>query len=74
MEATGEEINRLRGCINDLICVVALSAIWSGRESAQIVSTLLEIVGLQQMQAVLHAGVDILCRMNVARGHARAAQ
>jgi hypothetical protein len=42
MEPTREEINRLRGCINDLISIVGLSAIWSGRESAQIVSILLD--------------------------------
>src|SRR5215472_4745519 len=31
-----------------------------------------EIVGLHQTQAMLYAGADILCRMNMPRGHTRA--
>jgi PAS domain S-box-containing protein len=36
------EIKRLQNCINDLISVLALPAIWSGSESSQILGTLLE--------------------------------
>src|SRR5260370_34334446 len=42
MEQTADEINRLRGCINDLISVLAIPAMWSGQELAQIVGTLLD--------------------------------
>jgi hypothetical protein len=38
------EIKRLQGCINDLIGVVALSAVWASHEPAQIVDTLLEVL------------------------------
>jgi two-component system sensor kinase FixL len=41
MESTAE-IKRLQSCINDLISVLALPAIWSGSESSQILGTLLE--------------------------------
>src|SRR5437879_1360845 len=42
MENTGDEIKRLQSCINDLISVLALPAIWSGSEPSQIVGTLLD--------------------------------
>ena len=42
MEPTSNEISRLRGCINDLISVLAIPAMWSGQELAQIVGTLLD--------------------------------
>jgi PAS domain S-box-containing protein len=44
MEPTAAEIKRLQGCINDLISVLALPAIWSGHEPSQIVSTLLDVL------------------------------
>src|SRR5271163_1136468 len=37
-----EEIKRLQRCVNDLISVVALPAMWSGGEPSQIVDTLLD--------------------------------
>jgi C4-dicarboxylate-specific signal transduction histidine kinase len=37
-----DEVKRLRSCINDLISVLALSAIWSGSESFQMLGTLLD--------------------------------
>src|ERR1700692_1891667 len=37
-----EEIKRLQRCINDLISILALPAIWSGGEPSQIVHTLLD--------------------------------
>ena len=36
------EIKRLQRCINDLVSLFALPAMWSGRERSQIVDTLLE--------------------------------
>ena len=44
MEPTADEMKRLQGCINDLISVLALPAIWSGHESSQIVNTLLDVL------------------------------
>jgi formate hydrogenlyase transcriptional activator len=44
MEETADEIRRLQGCINDLISVLAIPALWRGQESAQIVSTLLDVL------------------------------
>jgi PAS domain S-box-containing protein len=37
-----DEVKRLQDCINDLIGVLALPAIWTGQEPAQIVGTLLD--------------------------------
>jgi PAS domain S-box-containing protein len=42
LKSDGEEVKRLEGCINDMISVLALPAIWIGREPAHVVSTLLE--------------------------------
>ena len=39
-----EEIRRLRSCINDLISIQALPAIWSGQDAANIVRTLLDVL------------------------------
>src|SRR6266850_7106343 len=44
MEQTADEIRRLQGCINDLISILAIPALWRGQESAQIVSTLLDVL------------------------------
>ena len=44
MEHTDGEIKRLKACINDLISVLALPAIWSGQEPSQIVNTLLDVL------------------------------
>src|SRR5215204_1519152 len=38
------EIKRLQRCINDLVSILALPAIWTGRESTDIVRTLLETI------------------------------
>src|SRR5882762_5970906 len=44
MEKTADEVKRLQSCINDLISVLALPAIWSGNEQSQIVGTLLDVL------------------------------
>jgi PAS domain S-box-containing protein len=43
-EQTPNEITRLKACINDLISVLALPAIWSGHEASLIASTLLDVL------------------------------
>ena len=39
---SAEEVTRLQRCINDLISLLALSAVWSGDKPRQIVHTLLD--------------------------------
>ena len=43
-EHPAEEIKRLQRCINDLVSVLALPAIWTGGEPSQIVRTLLDVL------------------------------
>ena len=43
-EQPGEEIKRLQRCINDLVSVLALPAIWSGGDPSQIARTLLDVL------------------------------
>ena len=51
MEQTADEINRLQSCINDLISVLALPAMWTGQEPTHIISTLLEVlVGMLRLE------------------------
>jgi hypothetical protein len=48
-----EENKRLQRCINDLVSVLALPAMWSGGEPSQIVRTLLEaLLGMLQLDLV----------------------
>jgi PAS domain S-box-containing protein len=42
LENPAEEIRRLRRCINDLVSLLALPAVWSGGEPAQVVQTVLD--------------------------------
>src|SRR5256712_6478837 len=44
MQNRDDSISRLQNCINNLISVLALPAIWSGSESSQIVGTLLDVL------------------------------
>src|SRR5258706_2677321 len=44
MEHPPDEIKNLKACINDLISVLALPAIWTGREPSEILSTLLDVL------------------------------
>jgi PAS domain S-box-containing protein len=49
----GEEVRRLQRCINDLLGVLALPAIWSGRDPGQIVRTLLDtLLGMLRLDLV----------------------
>jgi PAS domain S-box-containing protein len=62
LEHSGEEIKRLQRCINDLVSVLALPAIWTGGEPSQIVSTLLDallnMLSLDIVYARLNAPTD----------------
>jgi PAS domain S-box-containing protein len=42
LDTAGEEIKRLQSCVNDLMAVLALPAVWSGCEALEIVGTLLD--------------------------------
>ncbi len=44
MESKTDEIKRLERCINDLVSVLALPAIWTGHESSLVASTLLDVL------------------------------
>src|SRR5215469_7584997 len=44
MDETANEIKRLQGCINDLISVLALPAMWIGQDPEQIVGSLLDVL------------------------------
>jgi formate hydrogenlyase transcriptional activator len=51
METKADEIRHLQSCINDLVSIVTLPAIWSGRESTQVVTTLLEaLLGILRLE------------------------
>jgi transcriptional regulator with GAF, ATPase, and Fis domain len=53
VEQTGAEARQLRACINDLIGVVALPAIWSGSAPSEIVRTLLDaLLGMLNLDLV----------------------
>ncbi len=43
-QASAAEVKRLKTCVNDLISVLALRAIWSGEEPRQVVAALLDVV------------------------------
>ncbi len=43
-DGAAAEIKRLQRCINDLVSVVALPAVWTGTEPSQIVRTLLDVL------------------------------
>ncbi len=50
---TGEEIKHLQRCINDLVSILALPAIWSGGEPSQIIRTLADsLVGMLRLDFV----------------------
>jgi PAS domain S-box-containing protein len=52
-ETPEEQIKRLQRCINDLVSVLALPAMWSGSEPTQIVDRLLDaLLGMLQLDLV----------------------
>jgi PAS domain S-box-containing protein len=53
MENRADEIKRLQGCINDLISVLALPALWRGQKPSQMVRTLLDgLAGMLRLDFV----------------------
>ena len=44
MESRSEEIRRFQGCINDLVSLLALPAMWRGRGPPHVVETLLDVL------------------------------
>src|SRR5215469_16109491 len=44
MDATANLTKRLQGCVNDLISLLAFPAMWSGRDPAEIVGMLLDVL------------------------------
>ena len=53
LEHPAEEIKRLQRCINDLVSVLALPAMWTGAEPSQIVATLLDtLLGMLRLDLV----------------------
>src|SRR5205807_9700551 len=53
LDHPAEEIKRLQRCINDLVSVLALPAMWTGAEPSQIVSTLLDtLLGMFRLDFV----------------------
>ena len=65
-EHPDEEIKDLRRCLNDLVSVLALPAMWSGREPSHVVHTLLD-----SLLGMLHLDF-VYARVNVAAGEAEA--
>jgi hypothetical protein len=52
-EDTSEEVKRLKRCLNDLVSVLALPAMWSGSQPSQIVHTLLDaLLGMLRLDLV----------------------
>ena len=53
MEYTADEIKNLKACINDLISLLALPALWTGGEPSQILNTLLDVLlGMLRLEFV----------------------
>ena len=53
LEHPAEEIKRLQRCVNDLVSILALPAIWSGGEISQVVNTLLDaLLGMLRLDFV----------------------
>ncbi len=44
LNASAEEVHRLQRCIDDLVALLGLPAVWSGREPSQIVEILLDVL------------------------------
>ena len=52
-EHASGEIRRLQRCINDLVSLLALPAIWSGGDPSQVLHTLLEsLIGMLRLDLV----------------------
>ncbi|MGH8588535.1 MAG: hypothetical protein ACREXX_04090 [Gammaproteobacteria bacterium] len=81
MDEHRSEIRRLRACNNDLVSLLALPALWSGREPLHIIGTLLDAVlrmlALEFAYARIDGTLDSRAPIELARlarGRADAAQ
>ena len=53
-DSSPEELTRLRGCLNDLVSVMGLPAVWGGTEPPQILATLMDaLFGMLSLTFVL---------------------
>jgi len=52
LNTSAEEIHRLQRCIDDLVALLALPAVWSGKECSQIIEILLDVL-LRMLRADL---------------------
>ena len=64
-ESSAEEVTRLRDCLNDLIGIMALPALWTRGEPSQIASTLLDAL-LETLRLAF-----VLVRLNDPEGGLR---
>jgi signal transduction histidine kinase len=64
LEHSVEDVKRLQRCINDLVGVLTLPAIWSGGEPSQIVRTVLDV-----LRGMLHLDL-VYARLKGANGNA----
>jgi hypothetical protein len=60
-EATSEEIKDLKRCLNDLVSVLALPAIWSGFQPPQIVHALLDALPLRRLAQTFASAPEFVC-------------
>jgi signal transduction histidine kinase len=59
-DTSPDEVRRLRGCLNDLVSIVALPAAWAGSEPTEIVGTLLDtLLGVLALDFVYARFVDV---------------
>lgn len=62
MRGGSQDIRRLQGCINDLVSLLALPAIWTGSDAAQVLGILLDVLsrmlGLNFAYARLNASAN----------------
>ena len=64
LEEPGEAIKRLQRCINDVVSLLALPAIWSGGDPSRIARTLLDVLA-----SMLHLDL-VYVRLNDPSGEA----
>jgi transcriptional regulator with GAF, ATPase, and Fis domain len=59
MQDGGKRIQNLQHCLNDLISLLALPAIWNGKESPQVIETLLDVLVRMQCLDFAYARVNL---------------
>jgi hypothetical protein len=61
LNTSAEEISRIQRCISDLISLLALPAVWSGREPSRILEILLDALLLMPPWIRLTNAMDSIC-------------